>query len=100
MQFEIMKKRQHNPKSKAAVVLKFAVMVVLLGYAASYRLVTRNERPVLPCERCDTGTIHPYTIKTLAPVCAACGDLYGPGYEYCCICHETFFEKCVSAAGR
>jgi len=81
-------------------MLRLIVGVALLGYVTCYRMAPKDTMLDLPCEKCDITMVAPKTIRTLAPVCAACGDLYGPGFEHCCLCHEAFFDKCWNAAGR
>ena len=53
--------------------------------------------PKLPCEKCDINKIHPWGIKMMSPICGPCGDIYGLGYEYCCMCHEHFRLACEVA---
>ncbi|KAH3886497.1 uncharacterized protein LOC127842708 [Dreissena polymorpha] len=79
---------------------KLALILALLSIVSTYRLVPRNNGIEVPCSRCDIDKLHPFTIKTLAPVCGPCGDLYGTGMEYCCMCHKVFFDKCINAAGK
>jgi hypothetical protein len=71
-------------------------LVTLLGYASTYRLVSKSGSGI-PCAKCDTEAIHPFQMKKLAPICGACGDVFGHGYEHCCLCHEYFLEQCMAA---
>lgn len=87
-----------KPFSKIMSLLVIT-MVPLLSYVSAYRLVSKSGSG-MPCAKCDLQAIHPFEIEKLAPVCAACGDVFGYGYEHCCMCHEYFYDKCISAFRR
>lgn len=86
-------------KTGIKLITTIVVMTSLLSYVTSYRLSTRNVMEP-PCEKCNTMTVHPFIMEKIAPVCGMCGDLFGAGYEHCCICHEYFYDKCVDAFRR
>lgn len=76
--------------------LFIVVTVTFLGYVSTYKIIAKSGAG-FPCAKCDLRAVHPYEIQKLAPVCAACGDVFGDGYEHCCMCHDNFFDKCISA---
>lgn len=79
-------------KSHIQLCLVFVTMVTIQSIQ-SYP----NRLPALPCEKCDLEELHPWKIKLMSPICGPCGDLFGLGYEYCCMCHEDFRLSCDEA---
>ena len=71
------------------------LMTMTTGILAANRVTKRLGH--LPCQKCAITDMHPYVIEILTPVCAACGELFGIAYEYCCLCHEYFYDKCYNA---
>ena len=88
-----------NKNAGIKIVAAIVVMTSFLNCVMSYRISQRNSMEP-PCEKCNAMTVHPYIMEKIAPVCGMCGDLFGAGYEHCCICHEYFYEKCVDAFRR
>lgn len=51
----------------------------------------------LPCEPCDQDEIPLIQFKLLNPVCGPCGEMYGPSFEYCCMCDRKIRRACADA---
>ena len=88
--FSVSEKMKSRSHAQFCLVLVTLVTIVTIS-------AYPNRLPKLPCEKCDTDLIHPWRIKMMSPICGPCGDLFGLGYEYCCICHEDFRLSCDEA---
>lgn len=77
------------------LTLVVVITVTLLGYVSTYKVIAKSSE--FACAKCDLANIHPFKMANMAPVCGACGEVFGHGYEHCCICHDYFFQKCKSA---
>lgn len=51
----------------------------------------------LPCQPCDQDEIPLIQFKLLNPVCGPCGEMYGPSFEYCCMCDHKIRRACADA---
>ena len=51
----------------------------------------------LPCQPCDHDDIPLIQFKLLNPVCGPCGEMYGPSFEFCCMCDSKFRRACEDA---
>ncbi|KAK3587388.1 hypothetical protein CHS0354_028765 [Potamilus streckersoni] len=88
---------QKSVMANSACMYLLALMLVLLSIISCHAVTYTEEDTLIPCKPCDLEIIHPWIIKKYSPTCGPCGDLFGVGYEYCCICDTEFRKKCELA---
>ena len=53
----------------------------------------------LYCHHCEVDLIMKNVPMEVTYVCSSCGDMYGAGFEYCCLCDPYVFYACELALG-
>lgn len=83
--------RSQNIRMKTFIVLA-AVAVV-----CSAKYIVDVQSGQLPCKPCNHDDIPLGQFKLLNPVCGPCGEMYGPSFEFCCMCDRKIRRACEEA---
>lgn len=86
------------PQIKRLLRARMKTLIVLAAFtvicSAKYIVDVKGK---LPCQPCDQDEIPLIQFKLLNPVCGPCGEMYGPSFEYCCMCDRKIRRACADA---